>query len=268
MITKNSSELNPDFGAGEVILIHKNIDWTSFDVVRSIQVFIKFNYGIKKAKIGHAGTLDPRASGLMIICTGKKTKEIERFQELEKEYTGTFYLGKTTPSFDTETLPDKDFPTEHIDDKLLTETVKKFTGEIEQLPPKFSAVKIQGKKAYEFARKNKDFEIRKRMVRISEFTLGSSVLPEIPFRIRCSKGTYIRALANDFGEALGSGAYLSSLVRTAIGPYTIDDALTIDEFKEKFQVAKDPRFRKSVSFLYDEKRKPRIFDGLSRLKNE
>lgn len=252
MISKTSSVSTPDFASGEVILINKSLDWTSFDVVRSIQVFIKYNYGIKKVKIGHAGTLDPRATGLMIVCTGKKTREINLFQDLEKQYTGVFHIGKTTLSFDTETLPDKEFDTTHIDENLLLETAKKFIGDLEQLPPKFSAIKIKGKKAYEFARKNKEVILQKRLINISRFDIESVHLPDISFRINCSKGTYIRALANDFGEALGSGAYLLSLERTAIGPYCLEDALTIDEFKEKYRVAKDPRFKKSVFYLSHE----------------
>lgn len=255
MISKNTFLNTPDFEAGEVILIDKYLDWTSFDVVRSIQVFIKYNYGIKKVKIGHAGTLDPRATGLMIICTGRKTKEIDQFQDLEKEYTGTFHVGKTTLSFDTETLPDKEFSTSHISDSLLVETALKFTGDIEQLPPKFSAIKIQGKKAYEFARKNKEVNLQKRPVNISRFDIEGVNLPDIMFRINCSKGTYIRALANDFGEALGSGAYLATLRRTGIGPYRVEDALTIDEFKEKYRVARDPRFKKSVLHASKEQNK-------------
>lgn len=256
MISKKDFLNSPDFEAGEVILIDKYLDWTSFDVVRSIQVFIKYNYGIKKVKIGHAGTLDPRATGLMIVCTGRKTKEIDQFQDMEKEYTGTFYIGKTTLSFDTETLPDREFATSHISENLLLETAKKFTGDIEQLPPKFSAIKVKGKKAYEFARKNKEVNLQKRPVNISRFDIESVNLPDISFRINCSKGTYIRALANDFGEALDSGAYLSTLTRTAIGPYRLEDALTIDEFKEKYRVARDPRFKKGVLYLTREQDQP------------
>jgi len=268
MISKKSLVNPPDFETGEVILIDKYLDWTSFDVVRSIQVFIKYNYGIKKVKIGHAGTLDPRATGLMIICTGRKTKEIDQFQDLEKEYTGTFHIGKTTLSFDTETLPDKEYSTSHISESLLLETAQKFTGDIEQLPPKFSAIKIQGKKAYEFARKNKEVNLQKRPINISRFDIESVNLPDISFRINCSKGTYIRALANDFGEALGSGAYLSTLTRTGIGPYRIEDALTIDEFKEKYRVARDPRFKKSVLYLSKEQNQPFENEPVNPIENQ
>ena len=235
MIDKNSSNPNTDFKAGEVILIDKEITWTSFDVVNSIRYFLRKQYGIKKIKVGHAGTLDPLATGLVIVCTGKKTKEIESYQAQEKEYTGSFYIGKTTPSFDLETEPDHHFPTDHISAELISETAKKFTGTIEQEPPVFSAVKIDGKKAYEYARKNEDVKMRKRQVEIFDFDITGVSMPEVFFRVRCSKGTYIRSLANDFGKALGSGAYLASLRRTAIGGYRAEDAYKVDEFKADHQ---------------------------------
>ena len=231
MISKKSTTHNPDFLKGEVILIDKDLDWTSFDVVNSLRVFLKYEFGIKKIKVGHAGTLDPKATGLVIICTGKKTKEIESYQSQEKEYTGTFYLGKTTPSFDTETEPDQEFAIEHITDELIKETTKQFTGEIMQTPPVFSALKIDGKRAYEYARKNVKVKMRERLVNIYSFEIEKIELPLVHFRVRCSKGTYIRSLANDFGKALKSGAYLSALCRTAIGNYQVIDALTVAEFK-------------------------------------
>ncbi len=232
MIHKNAIPENPDFLAGEVILINKEINWTSFDIVNSLRIFIRDEFGIKKIKVGHAGTLDPLATGLVIVCTGKKTKEINNYQAQEKEYTGSFYLGKTTPSFDLETESDATYPTDHITNDLILETIKLFTGKIEQEPPIFSAVKINGKKAYEYARKKKEVKMRKRLVDIFEFEIIKIEMPEVFFKVKCSKGTYIRSLANDFGKALKSGAYLSSLCRTAIGEYKNEEALEMKELKE------------------------------------
>lgn len=235
MIHKNSIVPNPDFTAGEVILINKELGWTSFDVVNSLRIFLKYELVFKKLKIGHAGTLDPLASGLVILCTGKKTKQIDTFQAQEKEYTGSLFLGKTTPSFDLETQPDQTFPTTHISEPLIRETTKKFTGKIEQVPPIYSAIKIDGKKAYDYARKDQEVKMRIREVEIFEFEITKIEMPEVYFRVKCSKGTYIRSLAHDFGKALGSGAYLSSLCRTAIGEYKNEDALTVGEFKEIYK---------------------------------
>ncbi len=226
---------NPDFPAGEVILINKDLRWTSFDVVNSIRVFLKYEHGIKKIKVGHAGTLDPLATGLVIICTGKKTKEIDSFQAQEKEYTGSFYLGKTTPSFDLETLPDQEFPVEHITLESIHATTLQFTGIINQEPPVYSALKIDGKKAYEYAREKKAVIMKSRQVEIFDFEISRIAMPEVFFRVRCSKGTYIRSLANDFGRALNSGAYLSSLCRTRIGEYENESALSVDEFKDAYR---------------------------------
>lgn len=234
MINKNTPIQSPDFKAGEVILIDKETNWTSFDVVNSVRYFISKQHGIKKLKVGHAGTLDPLATGLVIVCTGKKTKEIESYQAQVKEYTGTFFFGKTTPSFDLETEPDHDYPTDHITEKLISNTAAKFTGTIEQEPPVFSAVKIEGKKAYEYARKKKEVKMRKRLVEIYEFEITDINMPEVNFRVKCSKGTYIRSLANDFGKAIGSGAYLASLRRTAIGDFCVDDAFSVREFKAAY----------------------------------
>lgn len=239
MIDKNSPNLNPDFKTGEVILIDKEINWTSFDVVNNIRYFLNKQRGYKKLKVGHAGTLDPLASGLVIICTGKKTKQIELYQAQEKEYAGSFYIGKTTPSFDLETIPDQEYPTDHITEAMILETAKKFAGTIEQEPPVFSAVKINGKKAYEYARKKKDVKMRKRLVEIFDFEITETKIPEVSFRVRCSKGTYIRSLANDFGKALGSGAYLASLRRTAIGDFHVEDALLVKEFKDAFRLPRE-----------------------------
>ncbi len=224
-----------NFELGRVFLVNKAINWTSFDVVNSIKIFLKFNYGIKKIKIGHAGTLDPRATGLVIICTGKKTKEIDLYQAQEKQYTGTFRIGATTPSYDTETQPNEFFPTEHLTPKLIYETAKKFIGEIDQMPPVFSALKVDGKKAYVYARKNKPLEMRSRLITISEFEITRIALPDVEFRVKCSKGTYIRSLAYDFGKELGSGAYLYTLCRTSIGQYKLEDAITIEEFRDLYK---------------------------------
>jgi tRNA pseudouridine55 synthase len=234
MISKIEFSQQPDFTGGEVILINKELNWTSFDVVNSLRTFLKYNFGLKKIKIGHAGTLDPLATGLVIVCTGKKTKEIDTYQGQQKTYTGSFFLGKTTPSFDLETEPDQIFPIDHLTNEIILKTARGFTGEIEQTPPVFSAVKINGRKAYNYARNNEEVVMRKRLVTIEEFTITSIQMPVIEFRVVCSKGTYIRSLANDFGKALNSGAYLSSLCRTAIGNYQNDDALTIQEFKALF----------------------------------
>jgi len=234
MISKQSLVSNPAFLEGEVILFDKELNWSSFDVVNSLKIFLKFEFRIKKIKVGHAGTLDPRATGLVIVCTGKKTKEIESYQAQEKEYTGAFYLGNTTPSFDSETETDQNFSVDHITEELIRETTKQFTGEIIQVPPVYSALKIDGKKAYEYARKNKPVKMRQRIVHIFGFDIEKIELPLVYFRVRCSKGTYIRSLANDFGKALKSGAYLASLRRTAIGEYQVKDAFTIAEFKEHF----------------------------------
>lgn len=235
MIHKKSLVDHPDFKSGEVILIDKEIGWTSFDVVSSLRNYIRRNFSFTKTKVGHAGTLDPLATGLVIICTGKKTKEIESYQTQEKEYTGSFFIGKTTPSFDLETEPGQDFPTDHITGELVLEATKNFTGTIEQEPPVFSAVKIDGKKAYEYARKKKEVKMRKRLVEIFDFEITEIKMPEVFFKVRCSKGTYIRSLANDYGKALDSGAYLASLRRTAIGDFHVDDAYTVREFKTAYQ---------------------------------
>ncbi len=235
MISKQSLSKSPDFIRGEVILFNKDLGWTSFDVVNSLKIFLKYEFGIKKIKVGHAGTLDPRATGLVIVCTGKKTKEIESYQAQEKEYSGAFYIGKTTPTYDTESEPDQEFPVDHITDELIRETTKQFTGEIIQIPPVFSALKIDGKKAYDYARKNEKVKMRERLIQIYSFEIQKIELPLVYFRVKCSKGTYIRSLAYDFGKALKSGAHLNSLCRTAIGSYKNEDALSIGEFKEYYK---------------------------------
>ena len=221
-----------DFKKGEVVLINKPLTWTSFDVVNSFRYFIKSKLGFGKLKVGHAGTLDPLATGLLIICTGPFTKKIEEFTEYDKEYTGTFVLGATTASFDMEKPVDQIFPIGHITEELLMAAARKLTGILKQVPPVFSAVKIDGKHAYEYARKEKELLMPPKEVTISEFEITRIALPEVDFRIVCSKGTYIRALARDFGLAANSGAYLSVLCRTRVGPYLLSDSWEMNAFKE------------------------------------
>ena len=224
-----------DFLDGQVLLIDKPLEWTSFQAVNKIRWYIKKKFGFKKIKVGHAGTLDPLASGLLIICTGKQTKNIATYQGYTKEYTGSITLGATTPSYDLETEIDKTFPIEHITPELLEETTQKFTGTIEQKPPIFSAIKKDGKRLYEIARKGGTTEIKAREITIEDFELTQTQLPAVDFRVVCSKGTYIRSLAHDFGEALESGAHLSALRRTKIGEYSVENALTIEQFIEKLE---------------------------------
>jgi tRNA pseudouridine55 synthase len=208
---------------GRLLLIDKPYEWTSFDVVN------KLRYKLKIKKIGHAGTLDPLATGLLIICTGKMTKRIDEFMGLEKEYTGTFVIGQTTPSFDLETEVTNPQDLSAITEDAILNAARSLTGKIEQLPPLHSAIKVGGKRAYQFARKGKQVELQPRAVEISVFEITAINLPEVSFRIACSKGTYIRSIARDFGNALGVGAYLSSLCRIRIGSYKLKDALTIAE---------------------------------------
>ncbi|MCX6273148.1 MAG: tRNA pseudouridine(55) synthase TruB [Bacteroidetes bacterium] len=220
---------------GQFFLIDKPMGWTSFDVVNLMRNFAKRELGIPKLKIGHAGTLDPLATGLLIICTGSFTKKIDQFQDMEKEYTGTFCIGQTTPSYDLEKEPDTDYPTDHITPALLQQAALGLTGDISQVPPIFSAIKMGGKRLYKFARKKVDVEIQPRMVSIKTFELTGIAMPLVDFRVICSKGTYIRALARDFGLAVNSGAYLYSLRRTAIGEFTVKQALTVDSWKENMK---------------------------------
>jgi len=227
-----------DFRAGQVVLINKPLTWTSFQVVNKMKYLIRNGErkmeGGEKAwlKIGHAGTLDPLATGLLIVCTGKETRNIESYQAQEKEYTGTFYIGATTPCYDLEKEIDAHYPTDHITDELIRETTKQFTGAIQQTPPLYSAIKIDGKRAYDIARAGKTAEIKPKEVTISEFTITRIALPEVDFKVVCSKGTYIRSLARDFGEALKSGAHLTALCRTRIGQYRLEDALSLEEFEK------------------------------------
>lgn len=219
------------FLSGQVILIDKPLNWTSFQVVNKVRWLIKKNIGVKKIKVGHAGTLDPLATGLLILCCGKMTKEIEGFQGQEKTYSGTLELGATTPSYDLETEIDKTYPTEHINPALIEATKTQFMGEIDQYPPVFSALKKEGKRLYEYARKGEQVEIPSRKVKVSNFSIDTSALPQLSFEVSCSKGTYIRSLAHDFGQALKSGAYLSSLCRERIGDFHLKNAMSMEAFE-------------------------------------
>lgn len=218
---------------GTILLIDKNKEWTSFDVVNFIRSFLKKIYHLKKLKIGHAGTLDPLATGLLVLCTGKYTKSIENIQQQRKEYTGTIKLGETTPSFDRETEIDGRYPYEHIGKDDIIKVANELTGAMEQIPPVFSAVKIKGKRAYEYARNNEDVEIRSKNIVVYTFEITRLAIPEVDFRIECSKGTYLRSIARDFGKKLNSGAYLAQLRRTRIGNYKVENAHTIESFREK-----------------------------------
>ena len=221
-----------DFLNGQILLIDKPLNWTSFQAVNKIKYALINKVGLpKKFKIGHAGTLDPLASGLLLICTGKFTKKISELQGQAKEYTGTFFIGATTPSYDLETEIDETFPISHIDNELIHETVKQFLGEINQKPPIYSAIKKDGVRLYEHARAGEVVEIEFRKTTIHEFEITRIALPEIDFRVVCSKGTYIRSLAFDFGKALNSGAHLTSLRRTKIGDYPIENAIDVIEFE-------------------------------------
>ena len=223
--------MNFNFEQGEILLVDKPVKWTSFDVVNLVRNYIRKQLDIKKLKIGHAGTLDPLASGLLILCTGRMTKRIEEFKEYDKEYTGTFVLGATTPSFDLEHEVDFHYPWEHVTEEAVLSVVRTFTGTYDQLPPVYSAKKIKGKRAYDYARKDQEVEMRKRQITISDFEVQKLELPEIHFRVAVSKGTYIRALARDVGLALNTGAHLSALCRTRIGPYHLRDAYSIEDLK-------------------------------------
>ncbi len=224
-----------DFVEGKVLFINKPLGWTSFDVVNKIRCLIKYTLGIKKLKIGHAGTLDPLATGLLIICTGKFTKKIVEYQSFDKEYTGTFFVGATTPSFDLETEVNQTFDISHITDELVKEAVVKLTGTFHQTPPTYSAKKIDGERAYEYARNGREVTMKSKEITISEFEITNIKLPNIEFRVKCSKGTYIRSLAKDFGEALNCGAYLSVLCRTKIGEYLLGNAISLEQFETELK---------------------------------
>lgn len=219
-----------DIKNGQILLIDKPINWTSFQAVNKIKWAIKKKFNLKKIKVGHAGTLDPLATGLLVVCTGKFTKKISEFQDLAKEYTGTITLGATTPSYDLETEIDQTFITTHITETLIKKTAAEFVGEIDQVPPVFSALKKDGKRFYEYAREGKELEIPSRKVQIIEFEITGIKMPHVNFRVVCSKGTYIRSLARDFGAMLESGGYLSELRRTKIGDFEVVDAITTENF--------------------------------------
>ena len=225
-----------DFIEGEIIYIDKPLHWTSFRVVRVVRAMLCRRLGVKKLKVGHAGTLDPLATGVMILCTGKKTKRIEELQAHTKEYVAQVYLGATTPSFDLETAIDAEYPTAHITRELVEETLNTFTGSIEQIPPIYSAVKVEGKRAYEFARKDEVIELKPKLLVIDSIQLMAYELPYITIHVVCSKGTYIRAVGRDIGEALHSGAHLSALRRTAVGEITVDNCLKMDDVDRFFDV--------------------------------
>jgi len=220
------------FEEGQVLLIDKPMQWTSFDVIRRIRHLIKVK------KVGHAGTLDPMATGLLIICTGKFTKKINEYMAREKEYTGTFNLGATTPTYDLESKPENFRSLEHISPELIKDMTKNFLGEIMQVPPAHSAIKVDGKRVYELARKGKEVKLEPRKVYINEFEITLIELPVVHFRVVCSTGTYIRSLAKDFGEGLACGGYLSSLRRTRIGEFKIEEALSVKDFEDSLSPRK------------------------------
>ena len=218
-----------DLKGGEILLLDKPGGWSSFDVIRYLKK------GLREKKFGHAGTLDPLASGLLIICSGKATKRLQEFQDMEKTYTGTIQLGAETPSYDAETEIEMEHPVDHITAEMVNETTGKFTGEIEQIPPAYSAIKQKGQRSYERARKGEEFALEGRKVYIHKFEITRFELPEVDFLVQCSKGTYIRSLANDFGKALNSGGYLSGLRRTAIGHYDVSQALSPHDMVNKIR---------------------------------
>jgi tRNA pseudouridine55 synthase len=219
-----------DFLGGEVLLFDKDLEWTSFDLVQRVRNVLCRKMGIKKLKVGHAGTLDPLATGLMILCTGKSTKLIESFQEREKEYVATLKLGATTPSFDMETEEDSHSNINHVTPELLEKTLNKFLGKTEQVPPVFSAVKVKGKRAFDYARNGEDLKLQPKKIVIEKIVTESVNLPFVTIRVVCSKGTYIRALARDIGGELKCGAYLTSLRRTRIGEFSVENAMTAEYF--------------------------------------
>ncbi len=222
-----------DYKDGQILLIDKPLQWTSFQVVNKLRWLIRKTYSIKKIKVGHAGTLDPLASGLLVICTGKFTKRIQEFQGQTKEYTGILTLGATTPSYDLETEIDQTYPIDHISAQEIKDATTGFIGEIEQYPPVFSALKKDGKRLYEYAREGSEVEIAARKIRIEEFEITRIALPEVDFRVVCGKGTYIRSLAHDFGKKLNSGAHLTALRRTKIGSFSVENATTVTAFENQ-----------------------------------
>ncbi len=227
-------ETAEDFKNGQILLVDKPLTWSSFQAVNKVRWVIRKAFDIKKIKVGHAGTLDPLATGLLVICTGKFTKRLNEFQGQIKEYTGEITLGATTPSYDLETEIDNTFPLDHITEEAIQEATKQFIGEIAQFPPVFSALKKDGKRLYEYARNNEEVEIKSRKIQIDEFEITNIDFPKVSFRVVCSKGTYIRSLAHDFGKALQSGGHLSKLRRTKIGEFSTENAICPIEFEKKY----------------------------------
>ena len=223
-----------DFLQGQVILIDKDLSWTSFDVVNKLRYAIRRQFSIKKIKVGHAGTLDPLATGLLIICTGKYTKRIPEFMGLPKTYTGIIRLGHTTPSYDLESEPNAFFPTDHITEDLIRDTLEQFRGKIKQRPPAFSAIMKDGQRAYTLARKGEQVDLPEREIELTAFEITRDG-NDLHFQVECSKGTYIRSLAHDFGLALGSGAHLAELRRTAIGSFSVNDALRVSDYLKSIE---------------------------------
>ncbi len=221
---------------GAVLFIDKPLTWTSFDVVNKIRKSLRHYLGIQKIKVGHAGTLDPLATGLVIICTGKATKQIMQYQDLDKAYDAQVRLGSTTPSFDLETEIDETFPWEHITQEMVSMSLKQFTGELQQLPPQYSAKSVDGKRAYDMARKGKTVELKPQQITINHLELLSFTPPDLTIQVECSKGTYIRSLARDIGISLKSGGHLTGLRRTRIGPHRVDQAISIENFIEKIKL--------------------------------
>jgi tRNA pseudouridine55 synthase len=228
----HEKDLNYEFQNGKVLLIDKELDWSSFDIVNKIRIVLKTHLGIRKIKVGHTGTLDPLATGLVIVCTGKATKKIEAFVNLDKEYIASIKLGETTPSYDLETEVNSRYPYDHVDEMKVLDVCKKFTGEYDQVPPLYSAKYVQGTRAYELARRGDEVKLKPNRVRIVNIQLVSFESPILKIRILCSKGTYIRALARDIGDSLKCGAHLTELRRTRIGNYKVEEACTIRIFEE------------------------------------
>jgi tRNA pseudouridine55 synthase len=236
MLQKLALLTKEEFQEGQILLLNKEIGWTSFDIVKKIKNLLKEKFKIKKIKVGHAGTLDPLASGLLIICTGKSTKIISSIQDQKKTYTGEITLGASTPSFDLETEINKTYNVSNITNKNIKEVSKTFLGEINQKPPLFSAIKIKGERLYKKARRGEIVEIKSRKVTVCSFDINTIDMPKFTFQISCSKGTYIRSIANDFGEKLGNAGHLSCLSRMKIGEYNLKDAITITEFDKKLNM--------------------------------
>lgn len=233
-MSKNARLTDQDYKDGQILLFDKPLEWSSFQLVNKVRWLIRKNLNIKKIKVGHAGTLDPLATGLMIICTGKFTKRIHEFMGQEKEYIGTIRLGGTTPSYDLETEVDQTFPVDHITEEMIYAFAKAYQGTIQQRPPVFSALKKDGKRLYEFARAGEEVEIPTREITVYDFEITRIEMPEVDFRVQCSKGTYIRSLAHDMGQGLQSGAHLTALKRTKIGEYSVDNAQDLASFEHSF----------------------------------